>query len=180
MRLQILTPILGLGCFLIPVVNGQHSCKSEVSKYSLVVASAPGSNQLTRIQKYGMTGVCLTKAHCARGLNSGLVGFYTNGDCPDGMRTPHSTPPSANPSLRSVEYQMLYHCGLFSNGCCGVRVLQEYCWGMRGKIYVEPLSRPVGCEVLLMVVKWSVCEAGFSDMAEKSTTLSMLRHRLWL
>jgi len=32
-----------------------------------------------------MTGVCLTTAQCAGGLNPPLVGFYTDGDCPDGI-----------------------------------------------------------------------------------------------
>ena len=32
-----------------------------------------------------MSGVCLTTAQCAGGLNPPLDGFYTDGDCPDGI-----------------------------------------------------------------------------------------------
>jgi hypothetical protein len=35
-------------------------------------------------QALGLTGVCLETSQCASGLNDGLVGFYTNGDCPNG------------------------------------------------------------------------------------------------
>ena len=39
-------------------------------------------------QALGLTGVCLETSQCAGGLNDGLVGFYTNGDCPNGKAFP--------------------------------------------------------------------------------------------
>jgi hypothetical protein len=46
-------------------------------------------SQLTaRDQALGMTGVCLDTSQCAGGLSDGSVGFYTNGDCPNGKALP--------------------------------------------------------------------------------------------